>query len=183
MNLQSIIVASLSLLGRNTDSDTVKDHTPRMTFWANEAVREISDKFKQSKLDVVTLTDSKFATSQLTSECIKVNRVMDGSTRVKFNQDVDGSGTFVCETTASSVNVTYEYAPAVLVNLVDVPDLPERLHSLIPYYVVACERVGAGDGDTQSAASPYFSLFNDKLARLVKSSHRGEPDSYKLIGY
>lgn len=183
MNLGEIISSALDILSRSHDANTIEEFRAQFTYSANNAMMQIARRFKQSRKETVALTNKTFSTSQLARQCIRIDNVYDSDGVISFNQDIPGSGSFVCDTTDSEVKVVYEFFPNDMLYLSDIPDVPAYTHNIIPLYIVACHRAGAGDGDTQVSASVYFSLFNARLRDLIHNSHRSEPNSYKLLNY
>jgi hypothetical protein len=185
MTLNEIITKSLAIMERSTDSESLSMYRAQMTVYANDAVRKIAERYKGAKTETLTLTNGTFDISALTRQPTKIISVISGDKPVWFYQKTEGTGVFTCEglpNGAATVDVTYRFVPKMLIGNNDVPELPLYTHDIIPYYVVACERASAGDGDTQAAASVYFQLWNAGLAN-VKSAHMGEPGSYALINY
>lgn len=181
MNLNEIIVASLTRLHRGTGTQTIETYRNAFINSANRAMKIMAQRFRQCRKETVTLTDSVLDTADLERQCIRIVDVRVDDESIDFYQDYPGSSEFVCDTNETSVDVIYEYYPKPLADLIDIPELPEHMHDIIPYYVVACERCG-GDPETQGTSSADFQLFHSQLAELERST-RGDPRSYKLLNY
>lgn len=183
MTLNDIISAALLMLERGTDAQTIENYRDQFTKYANDAVYEISLRFKQQKKETVPLIERSFSVSDLSRDCLRVTEVLVNGKKVDYWQDPHGSGTFkvAANDEAEEAVVAYRYVPKEMTSPTDVPELPDYQHRLIPYYVVACQRCG-GDPSTQDTASAHFALFNNKVSQLQRET-RAEPRSYKLIHY
>lgn len=181
MTLNDIISTSLVMLERGTDAHTIDHYRAQFTKYANDAVEEIIQRIKQERKETVTLTDGAFSINDLERECIRVTSITVNGQPVFYQQDPEGSGLFVVAPSATEAVVTYRFVPKAMSSSTDTPELPSYMHSVIPYYVVACQRCG-GDPDTQGTASAHFSIFNNKVRNLERI-HRGEPRSFQILNY
>ena len=181
MTLNDIISTSLVMLERGTDAHTIDHYRAQFTKYANDAVEEIIKRVKQERKQVFVLSIGTFSVNDLERGCIRVTMVRANGSPVFYQQDPEGSGIFVVNTDAEEVEVYYRFYPKPMSSSTDTPELPEHMHSVIPYYVVACTRCG-GDPYTQGASSAHFSIFNNKV-RDLERMHRGEPNSFKLLHY
>ena len=181
MTCTEIVVAALDRLGRGTDDQTVENYWSTFLQYANRAIRIIARRYKACRREIVPLTDGVFSVDQLERECLKIVRVMADGRSVGFEQDVDGSGEFTCDTTAPEVAVYYRFLPKFVVSHTEVPELPNRMHEIIVHYIVACERFG-GDPDTQGTASADFEIFNSLVA-AIESCKLGQASAYTLDNY
>ena len=183
MTLDELIVSALRRLDRGTDTQTIQAYRPVFTVYANKACKKIAEEYKACRKETVALdADHSFNVTSLQRGCYKIMGIKDSKKDwLEFWQDPPGSGIVVCDTTDASVSVTYRYVPRELTSTVDIPELPEMFHDIIPYYIVACERAG-GDPQTQSTASVDYQMFNDQLASIC-ASHLGEFRAYELKNY
>lgn len=184
MTLDEIIVSALRRLDRGTDTQTIQDYRPVFTVYANKACKKIAEEYKGCRKEEIELDeDCSFNVNDLERGCYKIVKIRDRSRRpfVEFWQDPPGSGIVVVDTQDPVVSVTYRYVPKEMSSTIDVPEIPEIFHDIIPYYIVACERAG-GDPQTQSTASVDYQLFNDQVARMCRS-HLGEFRAYELKNY
>lgn len=181
MTCTEIVVAALDRLGRGTDDQTVDNYWATFLQYANRAIRIIARKYKACRKETVPLTDGVFSTDQLERECVKIVRVVANGQSVGFEQDVDGSGEFTCNTTATEATVYYRFLPKLVVSHIEEPELPRHMHVLITHYIVACERCG-GDPDTQGTSSADFEIFNSLVA-AIESCKLGQASAYTLDNY
>ena len=181
MTLNDIISASLVMLERGSDAHTIDHYRAQFTKYANDAVEEIINRVKQERKEIVTLENRGFSVNDLERSCLRVTSVRVNGKPVYYQQDPEGSGNFVVATSADEVEVYYRFYPKPMSSSTDQPELPEHMHSVIPYYVVACQRCG-GDPYMQGTSSAHFSIFNEKVRNLERL-HRGEPSSFKLLNY
>ena len=113
-----------------------------------------------------------FSTASLERLMTKIVEVRVADVAVSFSQDFDGSVEYIIDdTTATTVDVIYQFVPDALVNTFDVPEVPEQYHDCIVNYVVACERAG-GDINTQGAASVDFQLFLEEVRSIIPATRR-----------
>ena len=181
MTLLDIINAALVDLDRGTDPSTVTLYTEKFTVYANEACREIANRFKVCREEAVTLDAAgSFDVSSLTRGCSRITRVRDAAQLYDYYQPVHGGETVTVRDAepGASVLVEYRFVPKPMKELNDAPDLPVYQHTLIPLYVRAREQCGQ-DPKTQGTSSAFFSLFNAKVADLEREA-RAMPDSFKL---
>lgn len=184
MTLLDIIKAALVDLDRGTDPGTIEMYTEKFTAYANEACREIANRFKVCREEGVTLDNTgSFDIGVLTRDCSRITRVRDAAKLYDYYQPVHGgeSVTVRGAEPEASVLVEYRLIPLPMKALDDVPDLPAYQHMLIPLYVRAREQCGQ-DPSTQGTSSAFFSLFNAKIADLEREA-RAMPDSFKLDHY
>ena len=183
MTLDEIIVSALQRLDRGTDTQTITQYRPVFTIYANKAIKLIADEYKACKKETVMLdSESSFSVLDLSHGCRKIVKITDNTHNVvDWWQDPPGSGLITVDTTDSVATVTYQFVPKEVSSTIDVPEVPEIFHDIIPYYIVACERAG-GDPNTQSTASVDFQLFNSQLNDMCRS-HLGERRAYELTNY
>lgn len=184
MTLLDIIKAALVDLDRGTDASTIAMYTEKFTVYANEACREIANRFKVCREEEVTLDDTgSFSVVALTRDCSRITRVRDTAKLYDYYQPVHGGETVTVRDAAAdaSVLVEYRFVPMPMKELDDTPDLPSYQHTLIPLYVRAREQCGQ-DPNTQGTASAFFSLFNARITDLEREA-RAMPDSFKLDHY
>lgn len=183
MNLNEIISDTLAILGLGTESTSINAYMREFTRFANDAVLLISRRFKQTRTDKVSLDgEHRFRLTDLDRPCFKINsiRKLTGEP-VRWGQSGRGSGDVHCSfpygEAVDIVNVSYQFRPAKLVNLEDVPELPEIAHDLIPHYVAAWHLSGE-DGRTNMEMQIFERMLND-----LPLEYYGEPRAYKLYGY
>jgi hypothetical protein len=197
MTLNDIISTSLVMLERGTDAHTIDHYRAQFTKYANDAVEEIIQRVKQERKETLSKwkneeepdtrksgvlnDDNTFHVNTLERSCLRVTAVFADGKPVFYKQNPAGSGNFVVHSDADEIEVYYRYFPKPMSSSTDQPELPEHMHSVIPYYVVACTRCG-GDPYMQGASSAHFSIFNEKVYNLERM-HRGEPSSFKLLFY
>lgn len=185
MTLLDIISRTLSLMELGTDAHTIENYREQFTHYANEAVMEILRRIKQERCDTVELSeDLTFGIDQLERECSRVVRVEADGKQLRFWQKPHGSGVFYVSPVpdgVTTVDVYYRYIPKEMVNTYDVPEIPNYMHHIIPYYVQAMERCG-GDPNTQATSNAHFQIFNQKLYAFEREA-RGEPSSFSLLNY
>ena len=158
MTLNDIISTSLVMLERGTDAHTIDHYRAQFTKYANDAVEEIIQRIKQERKERLTKwhdaenpdnrkkgvlrDDNTFSVDTLERGCLRVTAVCADGKPVFYQQDPDGSGEFTLATKADAVDVYYRFFPKPMSSSTDQPELPEHMHSVIPYYVVACQRCG-----------------------------------------
>ncbi len=187
MNLNEIISDATAILGLGTDSNSGSVYLREFTRFANDAIFLISRRFRQARTEKVPIdAEHCFRLSDLDRVCFKIRRVWaDGGKDVMWDQPDGASGDVWCffpeGTAPERVNVTYEFRPAKLVNLDDVPELPEFAHDLIPHYIAAQHFFGQ-NGKTSKSVNTEEMTFERMLNELALD-HYGEPKAYKLNGY
>ena len=178
MTLGEIIQKSLQRLEFGDDPQSVKSYSPIFTAYANQAIRKIALKYRKTRKETLTLTDKTFECDDLARGCIKITDVSDSTGSIVYFQNPEGSGTYECDTTEATVDVTYQYYPATLTAKSETPDVPSVIHDAIPHYIVASYRAG-GDPSTQSTASVDYQLFTAAL-RDLGTATRSNPRSHRL---
>jgi len=188
MNLNEIIQDTLSILRLGTESSSNDVYRREFTRSANEAIAIISRRFKQTRTDTVSLDDEYvFRLIDLDRVCYRVERVTseDGHVFIPWEQTDRGTGEIRCLVGTfegiHTVKVTYLFRPARLVNLEDVPELPEFAHDLIPVYVAAQHRFSQ-DGDVAGMGNYQQQTFERMLNDLALEYY-GDPKAYKLKGF
>lgn len=187
MNLNEIISDATAILGLGTDSNSGSVYRREFTRFANDAIILISRRFRQSRTEKVTLDGEHcFRLADLDRPCLKINRIRTLSGKdVYWEQPDMGSGDVWCflpkGEEVEQVSVSYQFRPAKLVNLEDVPELPEFAHDLIPHYVAAQHFFGQ-NGKTSKSVNTEEMTFERMLNDLALE-HYGEPRAYKLKGY
>lgn len=188
MNLNEIIQDTLSILRLGTESSSNDTYRREFTRYANDAIAIISRRFKQTRTDKVDLDDEYiFRLTDLDRACFRVERVtsVDGHVFIPWEQTDRGTGEIRCFLAPfeniRTVKVTYLYKPARLVNLEDVPELPEFAHDLIPHYVAAQHRFSQ-DGDVAGMGNYQQQTFERMLNDLALEYY-GDPKAYKLKGF
>lgn len=187
MNLNEIISDALAILDYGTESTSVDRYRREFTRFANDAVLLISRRFKQSRTEKMSLDEEFcFSLNDLDRACFKIDCIRTlGGIDVPWEQPDRGSGDVRCffplggET--NTVKVSYQFRPAKLVNLEDVPELPEFAHDLIPHYVAAHHFFGQ-NGKTSKSVNTEEQTFERMLNDLALEYY-GEPRAYKLHGY
>lgn len=187
MNLSEIISDTIAILGLGTESTSGSVYQREFTRFANDAIFLISRRFKQSRTEKMSLDEEKcFRLTDLDRVCYRVDRIrtIDGKD-VMWEQDDFGSGDVHCLFRAgderSIVKVTYQFRPAKLVNLEDVPELPEFAHDLIPHYVAAQHFFGQNGKSSKSVNTEEMTF--ERMLNDLALEHYGEPRAYKLHGY
>lgn len=178
MTLGEIIQKSLQRLEFGDDPQAVEAYEAIFTSYANQAIRKIARKYEKTRKETLTLTDSQFVESDLDYGVIKIMSVSDSTGEIVYYQDPEGSETYTCDTEEATIDVVYQYYPAVLTKGSETPDVPLQIHSDIPHYIVACYRAG-GDPETQSTASIDYQLFNAALKELGTAT-RSNPRSSRI---
>lgn len=186
MTLNELIVSALERLERGTDNNTIDHYRAEFTDYANTAVELIARKYMPVKKETVELSlDSDgnrlLNLDSLSRDVIKIVDVRVNGSSVGFEQDADGSGEFIIDTTGDTAVVLYRFLPQKLSNPVDVPELPKHMHMYIKYYIVASARCG-GDPYTQNTSSADFQMFNQFLYSL-ESVKLGQASAYVLKNY
>lgn len=186
MNLNEIIQDTLAILRLGTEASATESYRREFTRYANDAIAIISQRFKQTRIDVVPVDDdSCFVLAGLERPCTRIEKVVSRGVQIPWEQTATGSGEIRClfqgREKPDSVKVYYQYRPARLVNLDDVPELPEHLHDMIADYVAAQHRYSQ-DGTVSAAGNFQMQTFERKLAGLSRE-HLGEPSAYVLQGY
>lgn len=187
MNLSEIISDATAILGLGTESTSGSVYMREFTRFANDAILLISRRFKQFRTEKMSLDEEHcFRLAELDRPCFKIDRIrtLDGKD-IMWEQPDMGSGDVWCllpegEET-DTVRVSYQFRPAKLVNLEDVPELPEFAHDLIPHYVAAQHFFGQ-NGKTSKSVNTEEMTFERMLNDLALE-HYGEPKAYKLKGY
>ena len=186
MNLSEIIQDTLAILRLGTEASATETYRREFTRYANDAITIISQKFKQTRIETVPVDDdSCFVLADLDRPCTKIEKVVSHGVSLPWEQTTTGSGEIRCLLPSGEkvgvVKVYYQYRPARLVNLDDVPELPEHLHDMIADYVAAQHRYSQ-DGTVSAAGNYQMQTFERKLAGLSRE-YLGEPSSYVLQGY
>lgn len=164
MTLNEIIAASLGMLDRGTDAQTIEFYSTKFTAYANSAIKRIAEAYRPERTDTVE-SDSGFDLSSLKRSCVVVKSVRQNGRNVRWGHaELDRMW---CDA-SGEVEVTYIFYPAPLVNATDRPELPEAVHRLIPEYVAA-RQLGSDPN-----AAIHYQEFNAGLLRLPPSK-RGEP--------
>ena len=183
MTLTEIISTTLSRLGRNSGSTSKYEETFKL--YANDAIRQIAEKFKACRSESVDLVDGEFDLSDLSHEAFSIVKVLDTEgNQLTFELVEDGAGEMTkisVDTEETSVNVVYQFVPKQLVNSQDKPEIPDRYQHMIVYWIAACERSN-GDPDTMSGAASDFQLFAKALS-TVRPATLGVSSSHLLQNY
>ena len=183
MNLNEIISDAVAILGLGTESTSGSVYRREFTRFANDAVFLISRRFRQARTEEVRLDEERcFRLADLDRPCYRIDRI-----RTAFGKDVAweqpdlGSGYVHCLYETDVVRVTYQFRPAKLVNLEDVPELPELAHDLIPHYIAAQHFFGQ-NGKASRSINTEEQTFERMLNDLCLE-HYGDPSFYVLHGY
>ena len=189
MNLHEIISQALLILGLGSQAHVLDAYADEFKMYANEAVKQISRKFRQTRTDIVQLSENQeFDVSALSHVCAKVCVIQDeNGIPLHWMQSSYGSGlihvsipVYVIEADdePASVRVTYEFYPKKLELDADIPELPEFAHDPIPYYIAAQHKFRQ-DGSASAQGQYQLAEFNRMVADLPVPSY-GERASYKL---
>ena len=187
MNLFGIMMDAAAELRLGVDTATITHYRPEFRMYANDAIFVISDKFRQTRKEPVTLdSDCVFKTTDLDRGCLRIEKVTDSRGNTIQWEQVQRGGTEIRCVSAlvapgDSVDVTYRFMPARLVNDGDVPELPEFAHCLIPHYVAAQHRFSQ-DGDVAGMGAYQMQVFNQMLAKIAPD-HLGDERAYQLHHY
>jgi len=197
MTLNEIMASALQRLGRGNDPQTIEAYRDVFADYANEAVRQIAERFIAQLAEEVTLQtadeDSRYPglryvkMSDLTHKCRRIERIEVGGVPRMYIQVPQGSAEFFVYLKSKELDaydkavVYYRPIPATLENTVDVPEVPEYTHYLIVHWIVAMERAG-GDPNMQGTSGIDFQLFNQGL-NSITNAHYGEPRGNRLLGY
>lgn len=177
MTLNDIIYSALRQLERGTDAQTVDKYRDVFTDYANTALFEISEKIKPSYLAEVILDErGQLDLSTLPRTCIYIESITSESGSSMTWTEVFTGTIEVANGAGMTVKVLYRYIPADLTSPTDEPQLPEYMHKVIPYYIVACHKQ---DTNTETQVD-YFYMFNRQLMRLM-NMHVKDPAQNKLI--
>ena len=123
-----------------------------------------------------------FRLADLDRPCYRIDRIRTASGKdVAWEQPDLGSGYVHCLYETDVVRVTYQFRPAKLVNLEDVPELPELAHDLIPHYIAAQHFFGQ-NGKASRSINTEEQTFERMLNDLCLE-HYGDPSFYVLHGY
>lgn len=192
MNLHEIIAEALDILHLGSGASFVEPYTGEFRKYANDAVIEISRKFRQTRTETVTLDNNfEFSIADLSHMCLMVVEVLDAYGRpVRWHQTHVGSGVVhvylpiaVRETTDpnETVHVVYQFRPARLVNPEDVPELPEFAHDCIPYFIAAQHHFSQG-GDNAGMGNYFMNQFQNMLQNMP-FPYYGDKRAKKLHNY
>ena len=190
MTLTEIMASALQRLGRGNDPQTIEAYRDVFADYANEAVRQIAERFIAQRAEEVDLnTDDdgrQYAKlSDLSHGCRRVEGIVVNGKPRPYIQIPQGTAEFYVylreKQPAEKATVYYRPIPATLENTVDVPEVPEYTHYLIVHWIVGMERAG-GDPNMQGTSGIDFQLFNQGL-NSITNAHYGEPRGNRLLGY
>ena len=192
MTLNEIMASALQRLGRGNDPQTIEAYRDVFADYANEAVRQIAERFIAQRAEEVDLqTDDEgkryVRLSDLSHGCRRVEGIVVGDKPRPYIQVPQGTAEFYVYLrdkelgSYDKATVYYRPIPATLENTVDVPEVPEYTHYLIVHWIVAMERAG-GDPNMQGTSGIDFQLFNQGLMSIT-NAHYGEPRGNRLLHY
>lgn len=177
MTLNDIIYSALRQLERGTDAQTVDKYRDVFTDYANAALFEIAERLKPSYISEVTLDDKgRLDLNTLPRTCVYIESVTDENDSEMSWSEIYTGTIEVTNGENKTVNVLYRYIPVDLTSSSDEPQLPEYMHKVIPYYIVACHKQ---DTNTETEYD-YFTQFYRHLARL-SNMHVKDAAKLKLI--
>ena len=181
MTLTEITSLTLSRLNRNSGNTGKYEET--FALYANDAIRSIAEKYQAVRAETVTLSDASFNVSVLERDLFSIVRILDadGNELDFYAPDDATTGTIEVDTEETSVKVVYRAVPASIKNSQDEPEIPERYHGMIVYWVAGSE-LSNGEAVSMSAASANFQMFARELAK-VRPATFGAPSSRKLKNY
>ena len=166
MTLQDIITQALRRMKRSSDGQALQNYQPEFLFSVNEGVKEIAQRYRQTRTDTVALTNGTFAKSLLSRRAYEIMDVLAAGESVDFAETTAGSAIYEVDTEETSVSVVYRFVPADLTNSIDEPEIPEEFHGMLVNYVVGNERAN-GDPALQQAATYDLNKFYAKLSAIV----------------
>lgn len=181
MTLTDIITSTLQRIGRSSGNTEKYENT--FALYANDAIRSIAEKYQAVLAESVTLSDASFNVSALSHDLYSIVRILDSSgSELDFDiPDNQSTGVIEVDTEELTVTVVYRFVPTTIKNSQDVPEIPERYHGMIVYWVAGCERAN-GDPDTMEGATADFQMFQRELSK-VRPANFGVSSSRKLTNY
>jgi hypothetical protein len=176
-------ITSLALSRLNRTSGNTGKYEELFALYANDAIRSIAEKYQAVKAETVALSNASFNVSALSNDLFAIVRILDseGNTLEFDVPDDEETGKIVVTTEESSVKVVYRFVPDAIKNSQDVPDIPERYHGMIVYWVAGCE-LSNGEDVSMAAASSNFQMFNRELSK-VRPATFGAESARKLKNY
>ena len=192
MNLHEIVAETLDILHLGSEASMVEPYTGEFRKFANDAIIEITRKFRQTRTEVVELDNNfEFPLTDLDRICLRVVDVLDMYGRpLRWHQTGIGTGVVqvylpiaVRETSDpyEKVRVVYQFRPARLVNPEDEPELPEFAHDCIPYFIAAQHSFSQG-GDNAGMGNYYMNQFQNMLQNMP-FPYYGDRAANKLHNY
>lgn len=173
-----MIYSALRQLERGTDAQTVDKYRDVFTDYANAALFEIAKRLRPSYISKVTLDkNGRLDINTLPRACMYIETISDAETGSEMAWSEIYTGTVeVTNGADKEVNVFYRYIPIDLTSPTDEPQLPEYMHKIIPYYIVACHKQ---DTNTETEYD-YFTQFYRHLAQ-ISNMHVKDASKLKLI--
>ena len=192
MNLHEIVADTLALLHLGTEASTTSAYTPEFRKFANDAIIEISRRFRQTRTEIVELDNNfEFPLTDLDRMCLLVVSVQDMHGRpLQWKQTAIGTGVIhvylpiavrTTDDPKEKVRVLYQFRPARLVNPEDIPELPDFCHDCIPYFIAAQHHLSQG-GDNTGMGSFFLSEFQRMLNDLPYPYY-GDEASKRIHNY
>lgn len=174
MTLNDILVSALSQLDRGHDAQTMDLFRSRLTDYANDAQADLARAMSFTRTETLAPTNGVIELSDLSRDCVKVERVKQLGREVRFGRSDTG---FIGLPYNEAAEITYRCLPKKLSSPTDVSELPAHAHGLIVSYIVGRERM-AGDASTQRGANIYLSMYEAAKSKLVP--HPGDAASYRI---
>ena len=188
MNLHELCAEALGLLHLGSEASTVSFYFNEFRKFANDAVINISRKFRQTRTERVKLSDElTYQLGDLERICMRVINIRDEhGNPLHWMQTGMGTGEVkvflpipvYVEGEEYYVKIEYEFRPARMVAPEDIPELPEFCCDCIPYYIAAQHNFTQG-GDNVGMGNFFMSAFQTMLQDLPFNSY-GEVSARRL---
>lgn len=181
MTLYEIVTQAMVSLGFETDAQSMEAWKDKLVMYLNDGAEDIAKYLNLRKTDRdVPVTGGVLNLDDLSAQCVKIVNVKKNGSEVSF--ETGASSNEINVGAEGTVDVEYRYVPPRISNDIDVPGIPEYLHSLLVPYVVYSQHITL-DPTMQRRADAFYQIYASGLRRARKNHGESNVYNFKNTGW